>query len=155
MAGDFCGEGDLELDLLSRFLAARSGDLSEPELESLDLDWFFGGGEADLPLALLALPDLLLDFFFGDSFFGSGDLEAEPDPSESEPDFSSFFLGELTTFSGVSSFLARFLRFTGEAELSEEEDCLFFALFVFFFLFLLPSEEDPLKRKGVTIEKMQ
>jgi len=141
--GDFFGDGDLELDLLSRFLAGRSGDFSEAELESRDLDGFFGAGEADLLLALLALPDLLLDFFFGDSFFGSGDLEAEPGRSDSEPDLSSVFFGDPTTLSGESSFLAKFFRFTGEAELSDEEDCLFLALLAFFFLFLLPSDEEP------------
>lgn len=139
------GEGDLELDLdlLSRFLAGRSGDLSEAELESRDLDCFLGAGEADLPLALLALPDLLLDFFLGDSFFGSGDLDADPDRSDSDPDLSSFFFGDPAVLSGESSFLAKFFRFTGEAELSDEEDCFLFARFAFFFLFLLPSDEDP------------
>jgi len=141
-SGDLAGEGDLELDLLSLFLVGCSGDFSEAELDSRDLDCFFGGGDADFPLALLALTDLLFDFFFGDSFFGSGDLDAEPERSESEPDLSSFFLGE-TAFSGVSSFFAKFFRFTGDAELSEEEECLFLALLVFFFLFLLPSDEDP------------
>lgn len=144
-SGDLLGDGDLELDLdlLSRFLAGRSGDLSDPELESRDLDCFFGAGEADLPLALLALPDLLLDFFLGDSFFGSGDLEADPERSDSEPDLSSFFFGDPAFFSGESSFLAKFFLLTGEAELSDEEDCFLFARLVFFFLFLLPSDEDP------------
>ena len=156
-SGDFLGEGDLELDLdlLSRFLAGRSGDLSEAELESRDLDCFLGAGEADLPLALLALPDLLLDFFLGDSFFGSGDFDADPDRSDSDPDLSSFFLGDPAALSGESSFLAKFLRFTGEAELSDEEDCFLFARFVFFFLFLLPSDDDPLKRENKATSSVQ
>jgi len=141
--GDFLGDGDLELDLLS-LLAGRSGDFSEAELESRDLEAFFGGGEADLALAaLLALPDLLLDFFFGDSFFGSGDFAGEAERSDSDPDFSSFFFGDSTVLSGESSFFAKFFRFTGEAELSDEEECLFVLLVFLDFLFLLPSDEDP------------
>jgi len=36
------------------------------------------------------------------------------------------------------------LRFTGDAELSEEDDCLFFSFFAFFLdFFKLPSLEEP------------
>ena len=55
--------------------------------------------------------------------------------------------------SGESSFFAKFFRFTGEAELSDEEDCFLFARFAFFFLFLLPSDEDPLKGENVKRNK--
>lgn len=139
LGGDLAGEGDLDRDLLNS-LAAGFSDLTDSELESLDLDVFFLVGDADFSLSLA---DRLFDFF-GDSFLAGGaETDLERDLSELEPDFSAFF-PSTTSFLGESSFLARFLRFTGEAELSEDEDCLFFAFFVFFLAFLtLPSLEEP------------
>lgn len=72
LAGDFSAERDLERDLLCS-LGAGCSDLTDSELESLDLDCFFLTGDADFALSLA---DRLLDFF-GDSFFAGGEADLD------------------------------------------------------------------------------
>lgn len=133
------GVGDRELPELFRFSRRTgSGDLSESE-EDLrrGVGDFFFWGEADRSSALLLLFDLLFDFLTGDSFLaGAGESSESDQLFFFSPSSSLIFFGE-------GDFLTRFLRFTGEVELSEDEE-FFLARFGFFLRpRRLPSDEDP------------
>ena len=114
-----------------------SGDLSESDEDlRCGVGDFFFWGEAERLSALILLFDLLLDFFVEDLFLaGAGESSESDQLFFFSPSSSLIFLGE-------GDFLTRFLCFTGDEELSEEEE-FFLASFGFFLRpRRLPSDVD-------------
>lgn len=120
-AGEFLlGLGEPEPLREESRLSRGDLDLSDPdEYPSCFL------GEALLAGEALFAGDGL---FAGDSLSGSADFLGEA--SSSPPDLA-----------GDSSFFTRFFRFTGDVELSDDDE--FFRFLVFFFLVALSSLEEP------------